>query len=158
MSQTCRDSSETTRHRHGIWGAKMAWCGRHGLCRVGDMAPTCRCVCRFGGKKSLTRRRHYQPRWVKRLSDFDFWTSAKLPEQFFVFRCINKFQKKVSFQGDLESLQRCFFPGGFRIVLGTRTYDIDSTITAFAFYIVGIYETIYYKSKKVQKPPSRPSK
>jgi hypothetical protein len=36
-------------------------CRQHGPCRVGNMAPTCRCVGQFGGKKSPTRRRHYQP-------------------------------------------------------------------------------------------------
>ncbi len=41
-------------------------CRRHGLCRVGDMAPICQHVGRFGGKKSPTRRRHYQPSPAKR--------------------------------------------------------------------------------------------
>ena len=40
----------------------MALCRRHGLCRVGDMSPTCWRVCHFGGKNSPTRHRHYQPR------------------------------------------------------------------------------------------------
>ena len=46
----------------------MARCCQHGLCRVGDMAPTCRHVGRFRGEKSLTRRRHYQPS-VRRVDD-----------------------------------------------------------------------------------------
>ena len=50
-------------------------CRRHGLCRVGDMAPTCRHVGGFGGKKSPTRCRHHQPRgialnhWLKAQSE-----------------------------------------------------------------------------------------
>ena len=51
---------EPTRHRHGVRRADTAQCRRHGLCRVGDIAPTCRHVCRFWGKKSPTRRRHFQ--------------------------------------------------------------------------------------------------
>ncbi len=53
---------EPTRHRHDVRQADMVQCCQHGLCRVGDMAPTCRHVCRFGGKKSPTRRRHFQQR------------------------------------------------------------------------------------------------
>ncbi len=50
-----------TRHQHDVRRADTVQCRRHGLCHVGDMAPTCRHVCRFGEKKSPTRRRHYQP-------------------------------------------------------------------------------------------------
>jgi hypothetical protein len=52
---------EPTRHRHDVRRADTVQCCRHGLCRVGDMALTCRHVCHFLGKKSPTRRRHYQP-------------------------------------------------------------------------------------------------
>ncbi len=49
-----------TRHRHGVRRADTAQCCQHGLCRVGNIAPTCWHVCRFWGKKSPTRRRHFQ--------------------------------------------------------------------------------------------------
>ncbi len=49
----------------------MALCRRHGLCRVGNMSPTCWRVCHFGGKNSPTRHRHYQPSPSQYAQPFD---------------------------------------------------------------------------------------
>ena len=50
--QLCANTTQTmslTRHQHDVRRADTVQCCRHGLCRVGNMAPTCRHVCRFGG-------------------------------------------------------------------------------------------------------------
>jgi len=58
---TCRQIVMPTRHRHGVRQANTRHCRRHGLCRVGNTAPTYQHVRCFGGKKSPTRCRHFQP-------------------------------------------------------------------------------------------------
>jgi hypothetical protein len=49
---THQNFREPTRHRHDVRQADTVPCRRHGLCRVGNMAPTCRHVCCFGGENS----------------------------------------------------------------------------------------------------------
>ncbi len=64
---------EPTQHRHDVRQADTVQCRQHGLCHVGDMAPTCWHVCRFKGKKSPTRCRHFQQSLCLPLKPTPMW-------------------------------------------------------------------------------------